>query len=245
MGMLCQFLPAFGAITVASIVATGDIEAAGKVKALKFRASATGSAADVRYGYEIAARVDNDRNGWYMDSANDDHRLAANGALIFVGSGVGVVAIATFTANNGMTVDGGDLTMATGRAIVLWAGTAADCSWQWPGDPNTGAYYASADRYELAANGGDTMSIRNQLAISYLGHNVNTLSGVSGSQINIGSGHNIVFAGDGYIEMEEMVAPGAPAADRVRIYAVVDGGAKTDLAATFQSGAAQVFAQEP
>jgi hypothetical protein len=49
----------------------------------------------------------------------------------------------------------------------------------------------------------------------------------------------------GFIQLSEMSAPGAGAADHVRIYAVADGGGLTDLAAIFQSGDAQVFAQEP
>ena len=44
--------------------------------------------------------------------------------------------------------------------------------------------------------------------------------------------------------MDEMTAPGAGAANHVRIYAVVDGGSLTDLAAVFQDGTVDIFAQE-
>jgi len=49
----------------------------------------------------------------------------------------------------------------------------------------------------------------------------------------------------GYIQLEEMSAPGTGGTNHVRIYAVVDGGGKTDLEAIFQLGDAQVIAQEP
>jgi hypothetical protein len=48
----------------------------------------------------------------------------------------------------------------------------------------------------------------------------------------------------GFIQLKERTAPGAGAADRVRIYAVVDGGGLTDLAAVFQDGTVDIFAQE-
>jgi hypothetical protein len=41
-----------------------------------------------------------------------------------------------------------------------------------------------------------------------------------------------------------MTAPGLGAADTARIYAVADAGALTDLAAVFQDGTVDVFAQE-
>jgi len=47
-----------------------------------------------------------------------------------------------------------------------------------------------------------------------------------------------------YIQLTEITAPGAGAANTVRIYAVVDGGGLTDLAAVFQDGTVDLFAQE-
>lgn len=49
---------------------------------------------------------------------------------------------------------------------------------------------------------------------------------------------------DSYLQLTEMTAPGAGAADTVRIYAVIDGGNLTDLAAVFQDGTVDIFAQE-
>lgn len=48
----------------------------------------------------------------------------------------------------------------------------------------------------------------------------------------------------GYVQLSEMSAPGAGAANHVRIYAVPDGGGLTDLAAVFQDGTIDIFAQE-
>lgn len=48
----------------------------------------------------------------------------------------------------------------------------------------------------------------------------------------------------GSIQLTERTAPGAGAANTVRIYAVVDGGSLTDLAAVFQDGTVDLFAQE-
>jgi hypothetical protein len=49
----------------------------------------------------------------------------------------------------------------------------------------------------------------------------------------------------GHSEMIEMTAPAAPAANRVRIYAVDNGSGKTQLMALFATGAAQQIAIEP
>ena len=47
-----------------------------------------------------------------------------------------------------------------------------------------------------------------------------------------------------YITFLERTAPGAGAANEVRVYAIVDGGSLTDLAAVFQDGTVDLFAQE-
>jgi len=48
----------------------------------------------------------------------------------------------------------------------------------------------------------------------------------------------------GYHELTEMAAPGAGAANTARIYAVVGGDTLTDLAAVFQDGTIDIFAEE-
>ena len=48
----------------------------------------------------------------------------------------------------------------------------------------------------------------------------------------------------GYIQFTEMAAPGAGAANTARIYSVVGGDTLTDLAAVFQDGTVDIFAEE-
>jgi hypothetical protein len=48
-----------------------------------------------------------------------------------------------------------------------------------------------------------------------------------------------------YVQLSEMTAPAAPAANSVRIYAVDNGSGKTQLMALFATGAAQQIAIEP
>jgi len=54
-----------------------------------------------------------------------------------------------------------------------------------------------------------------------------------------------IVAQTGYHEMQEMTAPAAPSANRVRIYAEDNGSGKTRLMALFPTGAAQQIAIEP
>lgn len=51
---------------------------------------------------------------------------------------------------------------------------------------------------------------------------------------------------DQFLELEELAAdPDAPAADRVRLYAIDSGAGKTVLKARFNTGAIQTIATEP
>ena len=64
-----------------------------------------------------------------------------------------------------------------------------------------------------------------------------------------GTGYSItglvnITGGTGYHEFTEMAAPGAGAANTARIYAVVGGDTLTDVAAVFQDGTVDIFAQE-
>lgn len=59
-----------------------------------------------------------------------------------------------------------------------------------------------------------------------------------------GSGDTRLIIENSELEIDEVDAPGAGAADTVRIYAIEGGGALTDLAAVFQDGTVDIFAQE-
>jgi len=92
-------------------------------------------------------------------------------------------------------------------------------------DANTGMYRAGADLLGFASGG--------TLALS-----------VAAATVSLPTVGTDLDINQGYIQMDEMTAPGAGAANHVRIYAVVDGGSLTDLAAVFQDGTVDIFAQE-
>lgn len=97
-------------------------------------------------------------------------------------------------------------------------------------DPDTGIGWNGSGALSIVTNGSEVTRF------TATGHNMN-----QDVQFN---GANLLMVTN-FIELKEMSAPGAGAANSVRIYAVVDGGFKTDLAAIFQDGVAQIFAQEP
>ena len=94
----------------------------------------------------------------------------------------------------------------------------------YDGGGNTYIHQESADRMELFI-GGTKQYIWSDGTLNFDRAMIVTLKG-------------------GYLEMNERTAPGAGSANSVRIYAVVDGGSRTDLAAVFQDGTVDIFAQE-
>ena len=96
-------------------------------------------------------------------------------------------------------------------------------------DDDTGIGRNGADQLSLIAGGAEIISVRNAA--------VNLLKDMN----MVGS--DLYIAGN-FVEFTEMSAPGAGAANTVRVYAVVDGGSLTDLAAVFQDGTVDIFAQE-
>lgn len=117
------------------------------------------------------------------------------------------------------------------------SGTAALPSMNWAVDPDNGPYYSGAsNRWELAAGGTDVWSVRTALAHAYVPFSTASTANFAGV-VTLGSAS--------YLVLTETSAPGAAGADTVRIYAVVDGGSKTDLVAIFQTGAAQAVSGEP
>ena len=97
-------------------------------------------------------------------------------------------------------------------------------------DPDTGLGWQAADDIALIVGGSQV--IRADATNLTFYRNIQSSPSI-----------NIHMRG-GYLEMEEMAAPGAGAANTVRVYAVVDGGSLTDLAAVFQDGTVDIFAQE-
>lgn len=203
-------------------------EIRGAAPLLSFRETDQGVDGKI-YWFSVAA------GEWRLDAVNDAETIATR--VLTVNRTAMTVNYLRAAAT--LNVDGGDLTMGVGRAVVLDnSGAVADAPLQFAGDPDTGLLWDSANNFRATANGGTVHSWSAAASVALGGF-------TAANGVIIQAGNNLVFGGSGYIEMNEMAAPAAPAADKVRIYGVVDGGSKTDFAAIFQTGAAQVFAQEP
>ena len=141
----------------------------------------------------------------------------------------------------------GDDVLASDAAVITGRTTSAGFTSSIDGTQGTPAYnwsngtgYGSfleiaGSRFALASAGTERM---------YVGSTVHhyVFSSFAGA-VNV-SGAVTIGAG-GYLVLTETTAPGAAGADTVRIYAVVDGGSKTDLTSIFQSGGAQAITGEP
>jgi hypothetical protein len=138
-------------------------------------------------------------------------------------SGFGSIVAPTITTTGAIT-SGGDLTMGSGAVLKLDASTSTtNCPLQKNGDPNTGLTFPAADQMNAVVGGTQRVQIGGATA-------------------------DVLMTGTfqpAYLQFTEVGAPSAPPADKVYVYAVVDGGSKTDIAALFQTGAAQTVAQEP
>lgn len=120
-----------------------------------------------------------------------------------------------------VAISGGDLVMGSGRAVILDVGSTGDCSLQWPSDADTGLIWDSANHFRAITGGNVTQ----------------TWSGGTSNFVSPA----IFFS---YLEIRETTAPSG-LANAVRIYAVDDGGGKTDFTSLFGSGAAQPITGEP
>lgn len=110
-------------------------------------------------------------------------------------------------------------------------GAAGAPSLRLKNSPLTGFYRGGANDLRAVVNGADTL--RMQTSQFYV-TNVLQTNG------------NFLSVGGGYIQLTEAgAAPASPGANQTRIYAVDDGGGKTDLNALFATGAAQPLAGEP
>lgn len=140
-------------------------------------------------------------------------------AYNFAGAGA-VVADSVAVAANG------NITMGSGAVIKVDASNStSNCPIQRNGDPNTGITFPAADQVSLVTGGGAPV------AAVVGGASISTLT-VTSNLVNLGA-----------LYLKEMAAP-AGLADYGILYAVVDGGGKTDLFIIFQSGAAIKIAEE-
>lgn len=114
----------------------------------------------------------------------------------------------------------GDLTMNAGTQILADSGTQTEPGYAYNGDPNTGRFRSAADVEQHVVGGG-----------------VAQITSASGVFTYIP-----LFIEAGALFKEQAAPVGA--ADYARLFAVVDGGGKTDLSVIFQTGAAIVVEQE-
>jgi hypothetical protein len=104
---------------------------------------------------------------------------------------------------------------------------------------------ASGSIVKFQNNGGGAQIYINPSSTTIYG-NANTTLGVGSSPVNLRpSSAGGVSIASNFIEAQEMTAPSAPAANKVRIYAEDNGSGKTRLMAIFPTGAAQQIAIEP
>lgn len=106
----------------------------------------------------------------------------------------------------------------------------------------------SGNGFYVGAGSGDSAGTSPQTDIV-------VLRASSGKEVRINTGaSNAIWTdlapvgfrlGTAMIQVDEMVAPAAPAADQARLFAQDNGAGKTQLAVRFATGAVQVLATEP
>jgi hypothetical protein len=141
------------------------------------------------------------------------------------------------------------------RALALWAGGAARLTVNTDGTISLPASsIINASGTYAAGGGGGGAAIATTGVFIGSGEQVKWSSTAAWSgSIDAGLGRaaaNVLrvtngSTGGGAMQLTEMTAPAAPAADNVRIYAEDDGAGKTRLMARFASGAAVQIAIEP
>lgn len=151
--------------------------------------------------------------------------------------------------------------------VLVGDGSAAAPSYSFASDPDTGMWRVSGgvitgidgvgyaatftNQFQLATGGALTWSsgaITAAADVSLSRGAANRLDLASGDSFYVvsgGLGVNIVNTAAGTIALTEQTAPSAPAANGVILYAVDNGGGKTQLMALFSSGAAQQLAIQP
>lgn len=213
-------------ITAASLTITGDATISGRTTAAGFTSSTNGTVGTPAYNF--SSDVD---CGIYHSGVANRYELAAGGADVHSIRTALSHAYVPFSMGSTGTITGGNFTMGTGRKLILDNNlTTTDLPLQFNGDPNTGIGWDSADYIRYYAGGSFIAGVSSSAGL--VAQSVLTIS------------NNAIFPAGSYIEMTEGTAPASPAADKVRIYAVVDGGSLTDLAAKFQDGTVDIFAQE-
>jgi len=185
------------------------------------------------YEGTLAHKFDGQATGdiMYASSAVQLSRLGITASRILVSSVGGLPEwnniLPAFTMAGDLNLGGQSLIGATDSILFIRGKRqAANSNSLWIYTPDVGPGYADLLR----------MSIRGGIAIAEVSWTNVTHTGLvlSGA---------LDVAGQ-YLTFLERAAPGAGAANEVRMYAVVGGDTLTDLAAVFQDGTVDIFAQE-
>lgn len=123
-------------------------------------------------------------------------------------------------------------------------GDATTPAYNLTNNTNMGLYRSASNQLSVALAGTEQLRFNTSAITTINNLQANAAIFGVGGNLTMSASRHIILSG-GYVQLQEMAAPGAGAADTVRLYAVVDGGSKTDGAAIFQSGAVQTWAQEP
>jgi hypothetical protein len=145
-----------------------------------------------------------------------------------------------YTAQDSIVPTGVD---GLNEAIYLVGGSAANKAYS--GIRAVGYLYSGMDLSGATITSNAAIKLDDAHRIYFLGTENTYLGRSVNSPIwAIGSTEYLMQFGN-YLNLEEDAAPSAPAANKLIIFAVPDGGGKTKLMVQFQSGAAQQIAIEP
>ncbi len=210
-------------ITAAELTITGAASIGGRVTGAGFTSSVGGTAATPAYNWSTGVHASGPSTGHFHEGTRV--AIGYSGAdKMFWGASINNYVATTFAGstqfNNTVAVDGGNLTMGTGRKLILDSATdVTNCALQFAGDPNTGMVYNSTDQYRMVAGGAFIISPSNAGGL------------ILGTNLITANSDTIFTKALGF---NETTAPAA-VADRSWIYAL-DVAGKTQL--TSKNGAA-------
>jgi len=130
----------------------------------------------------------------------------------------------------------------TSAAFLRPTGGAAGTGFYWVSTTNLGLTILSTERFRFGSGG--LFSAVDGIALGGTVSSPTACWRSTTATVALLNGSSTSTVG-GTMELIEMTAPSAPAADRVRIYAKDNGAGKTQLMALFSSGAEQEVAIQP
>lgn len=217
-------------------------------------ANATGGGGGTAVGKQSAAAGQNGTAVGYLSSAAGVDANAFGKSASASGSyGIAIGASAA-AASTGAVAIGRNASAGTGGGTAV--GNAAATAGAQATAIGNGASAASTNStsvgYQASSTNASNVALGSQASATQSGAMALGAAAVCAhvDSIALGRGQTATATkqlriGGVHIEMVEMTAPGAPAADGARLYAVDNGAGKTQLMVRFGSGAAQQIAIEP